>query len=570
MAVVLNSEENSYFSSGPLRRSHSQPKFVTSSSSSSLYSKSLCRSLSSNSFATLQDSYSSQSLREKSTSTSSCDFSNESVSFPLYHDVYYRNSDNYSSPTSSPIEDSCTASPTLSPTTISTSTNASRPQSPDIVEHAEDDTAIQIQPSRHVDYLSHNWCEEDIWSSWKHVISRRKSYSNAPRLENASWRSWIKAKYKLKTVSPETLNWLKDCDVTWLYGPLQTSTEALCNAPFTSPASCNRLSKTNSFLNKKPILKKRSMSELMLQQSLSTSSLLKQAAAAVQAQQFELYSECSRNEVLSSSTCPHSLSTYSSDLNPGSISPTSSSDLHSPVYGDKKRIHFNEQVAQCIAVDVKGDYDDYDEPLIPDYADSDSDDGIMMKPSTIKRKYPQSRHRPKVRPSLNQDGNKIIAMLPSTTLKCQSDTPDPSLDIEEDVECGDELWDEDGSMLSLSNSQETLKPSKPPMKLFIGEDDDDDDNDDDDDIDWQPLNNFSYRDDSVFVALDRLKNPGCLVSSHNSGNNDGCEQEQLKRTASSVFIPREREEENIASEGLFGKVVDTVNTAKDIAHVIWN
>ncbi|RKF59053.1 Uncharacterized protein OnM2_063031 [Erysiphe neolycopersici] len=429
MAVVLNSEENSYFSSGPLRRTHSQPKFVTTSS---LYSKSLCRSLSSNGFATLPKSYSSQSLREKSSSTSDCDFNNESDSFPSYHDLYYRHSDHYSSPISTPIENSYVASPTLSPTTISTSTNASRPQSPDIVEHAEDDTAIQVQPSRHVDYLSHNWCEEDIWSSWKHVVSRRKSYSNAPRLENASWRSWIKAKYKLKTVSPETLNWLKDCDVTWLYGPLQTSTEPLCHTPHTSPASCNRLSKTNSFLNKKPILKKRSMSELMLQQSLSTSSLLKQAAAAVQAQQSEAYPECSRNENLTSSTCPYVLSTFSSDLNPGSISPTSSSDLHSPLYGDKKRIHFNEQVAQCIAVDVKGDYDDYDEPSISNYADSDSDDGIMMKLSAIKRKYPQSRCRPKVRPSLNQDSNKIIAMLPSTTLKCQSDTPDPSLDIEED------------------------------------------------------------------------------------------------------------------------------------------
>jgi hypothetical protein len=30
---------------------------------------------------------------------------------------------------------------------------------------------------------------------------------NAARLENASWRTWLKAKNNLKTVSPETLNW---------------------------------------------------------------------------------------------------------------------------------------------------------------------------------------------------------------------------------------------------------------------------------------------------------------------------------------------------------------------------
>lgn len=83
----------------------------------------------------------------------------------------------------------------------------SRPDSPDLVEHAEDDTAVRTQPSRHVDYLSHNWKEEDIWSSWKLIVSKRKAYNNSARLENASWRTWTKSKNKLKTVSPETLNW---------------------------------------------------------------------------------------------------------------------------------------------------------------------------------------------------------------------------------------------------------------------------------------------------------------------------------------------------------------------------
>lgn len=72
---------------------------------------------------------------------------------------------------------------------------------------AGDDTAVSIEPTRHVDYLSHNWKEEDIWSSWKHVVSRRKVYSNSRRLENASWRTWTKSMLRLKTVSPEKLNW---------------------------------------------------------------------------------------------------------------------------------------------------------------------------------------------------------------------------------------------------------------------------------------------------------------------------------------------------------------------------
>ena len=78
---------------------------------------------------------------------------------------------------------------------------------PEPSQIAGDDTTIQVQPTRHVDYLSHNWKEEDIWSSWRHVVGKRKSYSNSTRLENASWRTWTKAKYGLKTVSPEKLNW---------------------------------------------------------------------------------------------------------------------------------------------------------------------------------------------------------------------------------------------------------------------------------------------------------------------------------------------------------------------------
>jgi hypothetical protein len=96
---------------------------------------------------------------------------------------------------------------TVPPTSNRTSTNVSRLESPDPVEHAEDDTAVRIQPSRNVDYLSHNWREEDIWSSRKHIMRNRKAYNNSARLENASWRTWTKSKNKLKTVSPESLNW---------------------------------------------------------------------------------------------------------------------------------------------------------------------------------------------------------------------------------------------------------------------------------------------------------------------------------------------------------------------------
>src|ERR1700712_2430501 len=116
--------------------------------------------------------------------------------------------------------------------------------------------------------------------------------------------------------------------------------------PSSSPAGSSRLSKSNSFLNKKPILKKRSMSEIMLQRSLSASSLLKQAAAAVQAQQ------CERPGIgrATSDYVSFAFSTRRpSRENTSLLSSISSSGLASPGTGEKKHIHFNEQVEQCIA-----------------------------------------------------------------------------------------------------------------------------------------------------------------------------------------------------------------------------
>lgn len=80
---------------------------------------------------------------------------------------------------------------------------------------AADDTVIESEPSRHVDYLSHEWREEDLWSSWRYIAARKHAYSNGMRLENASWRTWAKYKLHLGTVSPEALNWSVSPVVAW-------------------------------------------------------------------------------------------------------------------------------------------------------------------------------------------------------------------------------------------------------------------------------------------------------------------------------------------------------------------
>ena len=77
----------------------------------------------------------------------------------------------------------------------------------DLAGYAEDDTAIQIQPSENVDYLSQNWQEADLWSLWKHIAPQRGAYNNSVRSENASWRAWTKSHKRLKTISPGSLEW---------------------------------------------------------------------------------------------------------------------------------------------------------------------------------------------------------------------------------------------------------------------------------------------------------------------------------------------------------------------------
>ncbi|OLN85359.1 hypothetical protein CCHL11_09847 [Colletotrichum chlorophyti] len=571
MAVVLSSEENTYFSSSSLRRSHSQPKFVTkqpafrSSASASQISDAFGDSKVYPDSAPSSAPSSPRTVHAESTdlSCSSTPASNVSIAsdcddtldlsvhandhfvIPHYEESgYFDQVEDLEPPTSPRTGNSYTVSPV-----DNDEGNTSRPNTPEFVldvEHADDDTAVRAQPSRHVDYLSHNWKEEDIWSSWKFIVSRRSEYSNAARLENASWRTWMKAKNKLKTVSPETLNWLKDCDVTWLYGPLQTGPNTL--NPITTDPNSARLTKNNSFVNKKPILKKRSMSEVMLQRSLSASSLLKQAAAAVQAQEKDGRRRLMRPTLERASTdyvtFPFSsrrLSRDSSNLYPSSTS----SGIISPS-SEKRHIHFNEQVSQCIAVEIKGDYDDDEDADTERYNSGSDDDGVMMKRSRTKKKMPLLRKK-SAKAAAAAEG-KTIAMLPSTTLKYREDTPEPQ---ETAMKHSTGIYR--SPTMSPSSSQETLRPSKGSGKFFF--DDEDDEEEEAAPGGWQS----PIRTDDKSTGLQRS-------SSTNSLN---AEPAGMRRTSSGMFMPYE-EGESSSSEGIIGRVIDTVNTARDIAHVIWN
>lgn len=240
MAVVISSEEGDLFASSALRRSHSQSKFAIPSRHSQGFHASASTSRIDQLF---HDNYRHQSIQlvpDSSPSSSppspaGLHIENESnFSYPStpatsvsldgqydgdasvgprdslllseYGDNPYFMLDDLEEDYGTSLSEELNGPYTVSPVEDS-SASTSRPGSPIAPEHAEDDTAVTHRPTQHVDYLSHNWREEDIWSSWRYIISKRSDFANAPRLENASWRTWMKAKYRLKTVSPETLNW---------------------------------------------------------------------------------------------------------------------------------------------------------------------------------------------------------------------------------------------------------------------------------------------------------------------------------------------------------------------------
>jgi len=330
---------------------------------------------------------------------------------------------------------------------------------------------------------------------------------------------------------------LKDYDVTWLYGPLKTSSLAEITASDVSPPP-SRLETPNSYMDPKPILKKKTASETMLQRSLSQHTLLQHAGAILKAQ--EAVNGWVRPPLVRSNTDLDHIhhrrgsSTYSMG---DTLTTPSSSGLTSP--SERRHIHFNDKVEQCIAVDVKeGDEDDW--PFTFD-DESSSDDGLFMmrhitgKPSLSMRSTPRN--------SFSSD-SKTIAPLPSTTLKYRGDTPEPKgryiLDRWSALPCS--------SSLSPTPSVETIRPPSQSANFLLGEDDEDPS------LDF--TGQYMPRDRGWFIPEDR----------------DELRDRPPQLNDSGMFMPyRAGEgEPEAASSGLLGRVVDTVNTARDIAHVIWN
>lgn len=350
---------------------------------------------------------------------------------------------------------------------------------------------------------------------------------------------------------------MKDHDVTWLYGPLQTGN--ITAFDFSPIAPESRLSRSDSFASKKPILKKRSLSEVMLQRSLSSSTLMKQATDALRAQQPQqmlqdgpMFGDRALSDLGTSSEPETPLTrTTTNTSSTGHSASISTSGVQTPC--TKRHIHFNNKVEQCIAINKENDDRHEYYPAVHDdnNEESSEDDMLVMRPVKHATKA-RIRSAPSTPRNSFSSDSKTIAMLPSTTLNYRGDTPDPA---EQKSKQKEGLWN-GGSNLSPSPSQQTLRPSSPSANFLL------DDDDEDADINWQPSASGG-RKDSLYPRRGLQLDP--------SDEDADAEHSGLRRTPSGMFMPYEDEDEDdIGNAGLLGRVVDTVNTAKDIAHVIWN
>jgi hypothetical protein len=208
--------------------------------------------------------------------------------------------------------------------------------------------------------------------------------------------------------------------------------------------------------------------------------------------------------------------------------------------GERRQIHFNNEVSQCIALEGKGgDGEGY---TVFDDSVSNSEEDLVVEDIPH---GPWTSNQNTLCASLSDDG-KIIALLPSTTLR--GDTPEPAEQSATQVA----VSRSSESKLSSSPLQEILYPSTPPTIFILdGEEAD---------LEWQPPRSSSGEKDCSFITRDDQ------IWSNSDAYKPG---PGMRRTASGMFLPFEEGEDDVAAAGLIGRLKDNVNTVRDIAYVIW-
>ncbi|KAF9922023.1 hypothetical protein FBU30_007908 [Linnemannia zychae] len=201
-----------------------------------------------------------------------------------------------------------------------------------------------VRPALAIDYLGNGWSnEDDIAASWKFMTKQKNDLINGLRLENASWRNWAKQRHSLKTVSPKTLNWLKDSDTTWLYGPLyKANIDEFDLARFgaqTVPGGTKMPLTPTTEGGLKPVLKHKTASELFKADTL-----------------FHVQSDLKLDRKIEPKSKAQESAVYKQHRQP--------------------KLRFNDSVEQCISIDTDTlSADELDE-------DDEEDAGLLMRISS--------------------------------------------------------------------------------------------------------------------------------------------------------------------------------------------
>jgi hypothetical protein len=343
--------------------------------------------------------------------------------------------------------------------------------------------------------------------------------------------------------------------VTWLYGPLQTDSEDLTTA---LTQAGRGMSESNLVRQRKSILKKQSLLDIILGQSPCFSSPIKPTATAlaIEAEETDpstLSQESSAPRIgiaiPDKVTFLFTLRPITRD-NSSEFSLVSLSKERLAPTNERRQVHFTDEVDQCVAVDIevggnceeRGEVDSiYDD-------DSSSDDGLMMKPSSRLKIPNSSIGSSSCSSDSNSAANSSIAMLPPTVLKHQNDFQEPG---ELELRQGSEFW-----------SSEIL--SRPLQ-----------------DYSWQLTSKGSF--DSVGETADMLRKPSSALANHRdmiaiahgvSQQNaylDGDEEYvDLRSAINGMFGHQEGDEGGVGKVGHLGWIAEAVNTAKDMAYVLWN
>lgn len=248
-----------------------------------------------------------------------------------------------------------------------------------------DDNDLSFEPKNRVDYFSYDWTDREILKLWRYVVDRKKSMDGVEtsRLENASWRTWARAKYGLKTVTPESINWKKDIDVSWLYGPKcapETESDVRTRSYKAIKENIDDAHSSNADAPK-PILKLRKISEKIKAHAEMLELCMNKHPAALKS---------------SFATLPKAK-------------------------GQPRSIHFNDRVEQCRIVDYYSELGELDELLdssLTSSLSSSLSSGVFLN------------IRPSGRPFEKRNMPKIIERLPSTKIRFKSEEASDELELE--------------------------------------------------------------------------------------------------------------------------------------------